>query len=302
MANYSSLLAAVNAAITANGTGAITGPVLNTVLQQMVVSLGAGYQYMGVATPSTNPGTPDQKVFYIATQPGTYTNFGFQVVNNGEVCVLKYDTAWHKEVTGAATAEQVSQLGQYCYNKIGNPDILIDLDPFEKRNGLINEGVWALLNNSSYKHIFIPVTGGQKYRFVAATPYNRIEYAFLISTTEAEGEAPDFCEGYSDVVTIQALQYDVLIPDDCNYLYVYAQGGSVITLPTSCTLLASDGPIQKEIDDINSDISSLNNAIGDKLSIVEQSLTTPQKETTLNNVGVTDTDSFFDLFETAETG
>ena len=31
---------------------------------------------MGVATPDTDPGTPDGKVFYIATQAGTYTHFG----------------------------------------------------------------------------------------------------------------------------------------------------------------------------------------------------------------------------------
>lgn len=118
MANYNNLLNTINGAIKTNGTGAITGQLLQTILDGMVASLGAKYQYAGVATPSTNPGTPDENVFYLATQAGTYTNFGGLVVNDGEVCALKWDGTWVKEVTGAATAEQVSQLGQIVTDNI----------------------------------------------------------------------------------------------------------------------------------------------------------------------------------------
>ena len=78
----------------------------------MVDSLGAGFKYKGVATPTTAPGTPDENVFYIASTAGTYTNFGSLVVAEGEVAILKYNGSWAKEVTGAATAAQVTQLGQ----------------------------------------------------------------------------------------------------------------------------------------------------------------------------------------------
>lgn len=112
MANYANLKATINANIKANGTEAITGPVLNSVLTAAVNTLGAGYQFMGVATTSTNPGTPDANVFYIAATPGTYTNFGGKTVADGEVAILKYNGTWTKEVTGAATAAQLTQLGQ----------------------------------------------------------------------------------------------------------------------------------------------------------------------------------------------
>lgn len=113
MANYTNLKSTINAQIRANGTGAITGPVLNGVLRDMVSALGeAGYLYKGVATPATSPGTPDSNVFYIASTAGTYTNFGGAVVADGEVAILKYNGTWTKEVTGAATAAQVTQLGQ----------------------------------------------------------------------------------------------------------------------------------------------------------------------------------------------
>lgn len=75
MANYSELIATINEQIKANGNQEITGPVLNAVLQAMVSALGEGYQFMGMATPDTDPGTPDGKVFYLATEGGTYVNF-----------------------------------------------------------------------------------------------------------------------------------------------------------------------------------------------------------------------------------
>lgn len=118
MSDYSSLKATINANIKANNNHEITGAITNSVLNAMVDSLGAGYQYKGVATP-TNPGsaqTPDYKCFYIATTPGTYTNLGGLVVADGEVAILKYDSSWTKEVTGAATADQLNQLGQYVEN------------------------------------------------------------------------------------------------------------------------------------------------------------------------------------------
>ena len=75
MANYSDLIQTINDSIKSNGNQEITGPVLNAVLQAMVSALGEGYQFMGMATPDTNPGTPDEKVFYIATREGSYINF-----------------------------------------------------------------------------------------------------------------------------------------------------------------------------------------------------------------------------------
>ena len=114
MANYQLLKTDIDAKVYQNGAQEITGANLNSVLNAMVTTLGAGYQFIGMATP-TNPGTaqtPDYKCFYIATTPGTYTNLGELVVAEGEVAILKYDTAWTKEVTGVATADQVSQLVQ----------------------------------------------------------------------------------------------------------------------------------------------------------------------------------------------
>lgn len=119
MSQYDNLKATIALNVYENHENEVTANMVKAAMNAMVDSIGAGYQYMGIAvlTPTpTNPGTPDQRVFYIAAQPGTYTNFSGLVVNDGEVAVLKYDTAWHKEVTGAATAAQVTELGQVTEN------------------------------------------------------------------------------------------------------------------------------------------------------------------------------------------
>ena len=102
MANYANLLATIAANIYTNGNNEVTASMVKTSVDAMVASLGAGYQFIDVAIPATNPGSPDYKCFYIASEAGTYTNFldsgsNPLVVNEGEVAVLKYDTAWSKE-------------------------------------------------------------------------------------------------------------------------------------------------------------------------------------------------------------
>lgn len=72
--------------------------------------LQEGYTFMGVATPETNPGTPDRKVFYIANGKGKYEKFGGLEVTEDEVVILYYDTAWHKVATGIASNEKFTEL------------------------------------------------------------------------------------------------------------------------------------------------------------------------------------------------
>ena len=119
MADYSALKATIDASINTNGQQAITGAILNDVLNEMVDVLGSGYTFLGVATISTNPTTPEGKAYYLAGAAGTYSNFGNIVVNDDEVALLVWNgTAWSKVVTGAASAAEVSQLGQEFARRI----------------------------------------------------------------------------------------------------------------------------------------------------------------------------------------
>lgn len=105
MANYSVLLADIASAIYENHNNEIDALDLKGVLDEMVASLGDGYLIQKtLATPSTDPGTPDTNVAYFASQAGTYTNFGGIQVAAGEVALLCWDGSWTKLTTGAMSA------------------------------------------------------------------------------------------------------------------------------------------------------------------------------------------------------
>ena len=120
MSNYNSLKSTIDANIKQNGNQEITGQILNSVLNAMVTTLGTGYQFAGVATIATNPGTPDAKVFYIANGKGTYEKFGGLEVTEDDVVVFYWDSSWHKVSTGIASNEKLSELGVY----VENPDFI----------------------------------------------------------------------------------------------------------------------------------------------------------------------------------
>lgn len=115
MSNFSALKTAIQNAIKQNGNQEITGNVLQNVLISIIETLGDsaiidlentvteitnnidnGYVYAGIATPSTTP--VSGKVFYIALQAGTYTNFGNTAITQG-INFLKYNgSVWSKDV------------------------------------------------------------------------------------------------------------------------------------------------------------------------------------------------------------
>lgn len=85
MSNFDALKEAIASIIKTNGNQEITGQTLQSILINMVSTLGADAAYGGVAVPSTNPGTLDKPLFYVASTEGTYTYFGNAVVNKGEI-------------------------------------------------------------------------------------------------------------------------------------------------------------------------------------------------------------------------
>lgn len=140
MANYSNLKAAVQNVIKTNGNNEITGAILQSTLLSLINSIGDGYLFAGVATPSTNPGSPDQNVFYIGGA-GTYVNFGSSItVIDGSICVFKYNGAWTKDVMEVGScAYDISKAnavgGVYArYSTLS--DALNDVDPSARKGGM----------------------------------------------------------------------------------------------------------------------------------------------------------------------
>lgn len=109
MANWSDLKSSVASIIKTNGNQEITGQLLQNALNNIISNVGANSSFAGIATPETNPGTPDGNVFYLATTAGTYSNFNGIVINSGEAVILEWRGSWLKKTAGFATQEKVNE-------------------------------------------------------------------------------------------------------------------------------------------------------------------------------------------------
>ena len=188
MANYANLKAAINTVIKQNGQGEITGEVMNLVLTAMVNSLGNGYQFMGVATPSTNPGTPDQNVFYMATQAGTYTNFSAIVLQAG-ISILLWNGSWSSETF--FMIDDVPTAGSNNFVKSGGVQnelalgAVYDVSAKNPTAGVNNDGKWeslsALLSDTNLSTL-IPTAwrkGGMSIKFIQSSDNKYVQYRLM---------------------------------------------------------------------------------------------------------------------------
>ena len=89
MAGWTTLSNSIKSIIKSNNNQEINGSNLQSVLLSIVNSLGGNAQFVDIATPETNPGYPDYNVFYLATEPGTYSNFDGLTVNKDEVVIFR---------------------------------------------------------------------------------------------------------------------------------------------------------------------------------------------------------------------
>lgn len=151
MGNYEQLKQAVADVVKSNGNQEITGDILQNTLLAIILTVGSDATFAGIATPTTNPGTPDQNVFYIASEDGIYSNFGNVVLENEVAIFTNGNGIWQKGKTGIATYKQVSELE---YKSI--PSIIEIIKPYnnwirDKYNlGYCDANTGKFIENKSY--------------------------------------------------------------------------------------------------------------------------------------------------------
>lgn len=205
---YAVLKAAIEAVIKTNGNNEITGALMQQSLLAMITSLGAYYDFVDVATPSTNPGTPDQNVMYFAATAGTYTNFGGIVVNEGEFCALCWNGSWTKKTTGAATEQQL---------------VLFD--------GNVLNNYFTGAGNSYVSKKIYGLIPGHKYRlYLYSTIWDTTgiptgtNYKFSIAYNYGSGAGTNRTLYFAYMSVTPNSYYDFVVPDDVDINYFYVGG------------------------------------------------------------------------------
>lgn len=110
MGNYEQLKQSVSDVIKKNGNQEITGEIMQNTLLSIISTIGNDATFAGIAVPETNPGTPDQNVFYIASQPGNYSNFGSIKLVDQVLILTNKNGYWVKFDAGITTAAKVAEL------------------------------------------------------------------------------------------------------------------------------------------------------------------------------------------------
>lgn len=230
MANYSQLKAAIADVIKTNGTKAITGQVLQDTLNSMVSVLGANYQFAGVATPSTNPGTPDQNVFYFATQVGVYTNFGGITLEKHALFIFYWNGVWNVN------------------DSLGLDDIYEDyiqqfIELLEQYQPIVIEGDVV---NAPDEEDLTSVNNLLKFKNKAYFPeyFSGLGRVFLRKNI-VNGENVLTQEMISEANTIYILQYDYTIAGN-------------ITIPDGCVLFFNGGSMKGGGMSLNNSVVCLN--------------------------------------------
>lgn len=223
MANYETLKSAIQQVVKTNGNNEITGELLQQSLLAMINSLGSGYQFVDVATTATKPGTPDQKVFYIANGKGTYTNFGGISITEDEVVILYYDTAWHKLLTGIASQAKLSELEGQINGS--NSDYPFEITMVKDGAGYNNIKPSALVQGLSAQHataIDISQYVGNKIKLsFSSVSANVSRYSFI---TNENGDTLTYVKETSANYPLIDGRYvaTLEIPQGAKYLYVTA--------------------------------------------------------------------------------
>nr|DAY10483.1 MAG TPA: hypothetical protein [Caudoviricetes sp.] len=110
MGNYEQLKQAISDVIKTNGNQKITGKIMQNALLSIIATVGSNATFAGIAIPSTNPGTPDQNVFWIASANGTYSNFNAIEVNDEVVIFTNKTGSWVKQSTGIALSQSLKDI------------------------------------------------------------------------------------------------------------------------------------------------------------------------------------------------
>ena len=176
MANWTILKEAIASVIKTNDNQEITGQLLQNTLNNIITNVGENATFAGIATPTTNPGTPDGPVFYIATTAGSYSNFGSLEVSKGETAILQWNN-------GTWTKNDIKPMAEF------ESGIIYDVSA--NNGGAVFESLSTLLGSANLSTL-IPTSvrrGGMSIQFIQGSVPNSdnkyVRYRLMSDTFNA---------------------------------------------------------------------------------------------------------------------
>jgi hypothetical protein len=231
MGDYEQLKQAILDVIKTNGKQEITGAILQSALLSIISIVGENSTFAGIAVPETNPGTPDQNVFYIASQPGNYSNFGSIKLVDQVLILTNKNGYWVKFDTGITTAAKVTELEERsnansAYIKLTLENIGVDMpymiEAGKKYKLTYNGDISNYSSNNIYgytsegvKEQVTSLNSSKSQVFSTQKDYQRIRIGFngVIDRTKAMYV---LIEDLTEVGSLDAEEYkrDVLLKND----------------------------------------------------------------------------------------
>lgn len=260
MGNYEQLKAAIAAVIKVNGMQEITGDVLQATLLSLVSNIGDNATFAGMVTPDTNPGTPDQNIFYLAAQPGVYSNFGGVELTDQVLIFTNKNGIWVKNESGIATAEKVIKLENKIVGlSINASEYVIGYwsgDNSPKANdskGYLRCNVPYQIDANTNDVISMYNSQGKKVRIA--------DYSLTIKLTDANGNKVDW--------SYQDSGYDILPSANAKLLYIHTSIPSTISDIDGFFFL---GMFSKKIVDYITDLDKRSKEIEEQLEENKQQI------------------------------
>lgn len=223
MANYANIKATIDANIKQNGNEEITGPVLNSVINQLVETIIAGgYLYGGFATPLTAPGAPDANTVWLAQGPGTFTDFGGLELGDG-LYALTYDGSWTATpaIDWAKVKYELTELDQTLFAQ-------------NAENFTINATTNTWTSSSTNPMYFMPLVPGRTYRVQAQdTVQARFAILRLFPRTPGSGSSVKYATGITTVrIAPPGTYIDITAPANGYFMAINSKRSGVASVPT----------------------------------------------------------------------
>lgn len=209
----------------------------------------SGMFFGGIVGPASSPAVTDNKTFYIATTPGTYTNFSNLIVAAGELVIFTYSgSAWIANrissvatpivdnltdggATSALSAEQGKNLNIADYQAAMERRLAyvingsIGFEPTPMVGGIDSNNKWLYVDN--YRYLVFPVKQGDSIYLKKGD--QNIVYCLL-----SENVPPIWLSNAPLLpgTTRQRIPSEatITIPEDC-FLYLFEGIGNDIYFP-----------------------------------------------------------------------